>query len=191
MSQVIVVNDLSNLGEQLKAALAGSGIDASQFGDIGVQIQKALADAGLGPQMVSGAVEAPAVEEPVFGELLDTEDDAFEFVATYSVKDAASIELVFNDNGDLEATFVSKNGDENSDTIDCSELDSGRVTASVEDDVLTVSFPKIQFPNAGDAVSVINFNPDADEIGDEDESDEDTDDFCDCEGCTAEREGNY
>ena len=94
MSQVIVVKDLSNLGEQLKAALAGSGIDSSQFGDIGVQIQKALADAGLGPQIVSGVVDAPPApvvepEGPLFGELLDTEDDETEFNAFYSVKNAA------------------------------------------------------------------------------------------------------
>jgi len=189
MSQVIVVNDLSNLGEQLKAALAGSGIDASQFGDIGVQIQKALADAGLGPQMVSGAVEAPApvAEEPAFGELLDTEDGEFEFVATYNVKDAATIELTFNDDGDLELVLVNKDGEENTDTIDMSELDGGRVTASVEDSVLTVSIPKFNFPSAGDSVSVINFNPDADEV----EDDNDDNDFCDCEGCTADRERDF
>jgi hypothetical protein len=190
MSQVIVVNDLSNLGEQLKAALAGSGIDASQFGDIGVQIQKALAGAGLGNQIVSGAVEveAPEVDEPLFGELLDTEEDEYEFTATYNVKNAADIALTFNESGNLDVVVVSKDGEENTDEIDCDELVGVDATAYVENDVLYVSLPKLRFPESGDSVNVINFNPIEDE-SDEDESDEDC--GCDCETCTAEREESY
>lgn len=174
MSQVIVINDLSNLGEQLKAALAGSGIDASQFGDIGVQIQKALADAGVGPQMVSGVVEAPPAvepESPAFGELLDSDSDEVEFNSYYNVKNAASIELTFNSDGDLELALVSKDGEESFDNIEMSELDGSRVNAYVEDDTLVISIPKIHFPNVGDSVSIVNFNPNATVEAEEDSAD--------------------
>lgn len=179
MSQVIVVNDLSNLGEQLKAALAGSGIDASQFGDIGAQIQKALADAGLGPQMVSGVVPAPVVEapKPVFGEFIDSDEDSDIHTFKYNVKGASSIELTFDENSDLNVSLVSENGEDAFDTIDCSDLLSINATAFVnEDDVLTISIPVLRSPDQGQTLSVTGFVPAA--TVDADESDEDVGEWC-------------
>jgi hypothetical protein len=186
MSQVIVVKDLSNLGEQLKAALAGSGIDASQFGDIGVQIQKALADAGLGNQIVSGAVEAPVAAPPApsFGEILETESGEEEFSVSYNVANAANIELVFDENFNLVLDMVSKDGEEESDLISTDDLDSSRVNAYVEDDTLFITIPLLKLPEEGDTVAIANFNPEAtvEEDVDEDDSDEDSDqemEWCD------------
>ena len=161
MSQVIVINDLSNLGEQLKSALAGSGIDASQFGDIGVQIQKALADAGLGPQMVSGVVEAPVVEapKPVFGELIDSDEDSDIHTFQYNVKGASSIELTFDENGDLGVYLCSEDDVDAFDTIDCSDLISVNASASVTDDVLTISIPVLRSPEHGESLTVTGFTP--------------------------------
>ncbi len=55
----IVVNDLSQIDAQVKAALAKAGIDANQFGNIGAQIEAAVKQYGA-----SGVVPV-AVETPV------------------------------------------------------------------------------------------------------------------------------
>ena len=160
MSQVIVINDLSNLGEQLKSALAGSGIDASQFGDIGVQIQKALADAGLGN--MAGVVPAKVAEpvyKPIFGELIDSDEDSDIHTFQYNVKGASSIELTFDENGDLGVSLCSENDEDSFDTIDCSDLISVNASASVTDDVLTISIPVLRSPEHGESLIVTGFTP--------------------------------
>jgi hypothetical protein len=177
MSQVIVVNDLSNLGEQLKAALAGSGIDASQFGDIGAQIQKALADAGLGN--MAGVVPAKVAEpvyKPIFGELIDSDEDSDIHTFQYNVKGASSIELTFDDNGDLGVSLCSENDEDSFDTIDCSDLLSINASAVVNDDVLTISIPVLRSPDQGQTLGVTGFTP---FVPAEDDADEEDGEWCD------------